>query len=592
MARLRSDVPVATAEAALSVLWSQLREYSIQARGVQRYHLEFRSGEQGLGGLQNQFSKPLWLLMAIAGVVALIVCSNLASLLLARASSRVHEMGVRLALGAGRGRLLRQLLTESLILAGLGGILGLALAWVAARALVEMASMGETWHLAMEMNWRVVGFTALASVTSALVFGLAPALIGTRLGLRTALETSQRSHSGGRSRATAVRFFLAGQIALSMMLVAGSFLLVRSFWNVAHQDFGYQPEGVLMARLTVDDGNVRQLFAVETHEAVYRRLRSIPGVQFSGLTGAGLLDTGIGIGGSDLATPERNVPQSAGTRWLAVSPGYTEAMQIPILKGRALNDADRRGSARVTVISETVARLLFGKSDPIGQRFSMGKIYEPQKALEVVGVMRDVRFATPREPLGPLMFLPLGQAPLATSPTVILRTAGDPTAFVEPLRKAVREAAPGLKIDKVDTLRATIQVHARRERLLAWLSGAFGGLALVLAAMGLYGVIAYTAELRTKEMGIRLALGADRSHVRWLLLRSILSLLGLGVVVGTGVAIGMGRFMESLLFELAPNDPATLVAAAGVLCAVGMLAGYLPARRAVKLDPMMALRED
>ena len=592
MARLRADVPLAQAHAQLSVLWDQLREFSMQTSEPTKYRLELLPGRQGRNILQTQFTRPLWLLMGIVGLVALIACSNLANLLLARATARTHEMGVRLALGAGRTRLLRQLLTESFALAALGGLVGLVLASFASNQLILLASAGETWQLSTSVDWRIAMFTLLVTLASVIIFGIAPAFAATRVGLNAALHTSRRSYTGGAHRSAATRVFVIAQVSLSLLLVAGASLLVRSFWKLTHQEFGYQTESLLMVTLRNNGASFDEFLAPAFSLNVARRAKEIPGVRNAAVSASGLLNSGFGIDPGRLSVPDRALPESAVARIVPVTPGYLETMGIAVVRGRSLTDDDRRGSPHVAVISETAARLMFGSADPIGQKFSQGDSYRPNRAFEVVGVMHDVRYASPREPFGGLIFAPLGQVFLGTPPTLAVRTVGDTGSIPAALEQSIREISPEVKIVRIEALRDVVQTQARRERLLAWLSGAFGGLALLLAAVGLYGVISYAAERRTQEMGIRLALGARAQQVRALLLREVGFLLATGLVLGGAATIVLARTLRSLLFDLAPQDPATLAFAAMVLSLVALAAGYFPARRAARLDPMIALRTE
>ena len=587
MARLRTDVPLAQAQAQLTVLWDQLREFSIRTREEMTYRLALLPGRQGLDTLQTQFTRPLWLLMGIVGLVALIACSNLANLLLARATARTQEMGVRLALGAGRTRLLRQLLTESFALATLGGGIGLALASLASHQLILLASAGERWQLSTGLDWRIAGFTLLVTFASAIIFGLAPAFAATRVGLNAALHTSRRTHTGGSSSHAATRAFVIAQVSLSLLLVAGASLLVRSFWKLTHQDFGYQTESVLMAPLRYNGGSFQEFVGPTLSLTVARRAKEIPGVRNAAVSASGLLSSGVRINPGPVSLPDR-----AAVRVVPATPGYLETMGISILRGRPLTDDDGPGSPRVAVISETAARLMFGSADPIGQKFSPVASYRPDLAFEVVGIMRDVRYADPREPFGGLAFAPVGQLNMSTPPTLVLRTAGDPASFAPAVEQLLREIAPKIKVARIEPIHDIVQTQARRERLLAWLSGAFGSLALFLAAVGLYGVISYAAERRTQEMGIRLALGARPQQVRALLLREVGFLLAIGLALGGAATIFLARTLRSLLFDLTPQDPATLAFATVLLSIIGFAAGYMPARRAARLDPMTALRTE
>lgn len=587
MARLRPGVSTQRAQAELNALWLAIEDLGIRMNGPRK--LEIRPGSHGLVTMTD-FQRPLWLLMGIVGVLLLIGCSNLANLLMARATARTHEIGVRLAIGAGRARVIRQLLTESMLLALIGGAVGLGLAAAGARLILNLAMAGQRWYLPTTIDWRIAGFTTLVSVGAVIVFGMVPAFAAT--GIPVALRSESRTHSASRFRQFATRGFVVAQIALSMLLVAGAALLLRSFWNLAHQDFGYDVESVLSASLTNRGDFSRDIFEPESQLRIAERVRQIPGVIAGGVSVSGLLDEGLGLGGMPIATESRLVPESAKIRMIAVSPGYMETMAIPLKLGRALAVTDRKNAPRVAVVSESAARAIFGKQNPIGQRIFSGKTFRADRSYEIVGVMRDIRYATPREDPGPLIFAPTGQFPGFSNPTVVVRVAGDPARFARALEDAAGEAAPTLKVFRMRTLREAINSHARRERLLAWLSGGFGALALILAAVGLYGVVAYAAEQRTTEMGIRLALGATQSHVRGLLLREVLWMLAAGLSIGAIAILGLGRLLDSLLFGLSSHDPLTLALALLVLSGITILAGYLPARRVASIDPSSTLRRE
>jgi predicted permease len=512
---------------------------------------------------------------------------------LARTSTaRTHEIGVRLALGAGRARLLRQLLTESFALAALGGGVGLILASLASRQLIALASAGEPWQLSTAVDWRIAGFTLVVTFASVVVFGLAPAFAATRVSLNAALHTSRRSQTGESSVHTATRAFAIAQVSLSLLLVAGALLLVRSFWKLTHQEFGYRTESLLMAPLINNGGSFQEIFAPTLSLTLARRAKEVPGVRNAAVSATGLLSSRVHILPGRVSLPDRALPESIAVRIVPATPGYLETMGIPIVRGRSLTDDDGPSTPRVAVISETAAHLMFGSADPLGQKFSSGAAYVPDRAFEVVGVMRDVRYDNLREPLGGLVFAPLGQTPLSTSPTLVVRTVGDSASFAPALEQLVREVAPKIKIARIESIHDLIQTEARRERLVAWLSGGFGFVALMLAAVGLYGVISYAAGRRTQEMGIRLALGARPGQVRALLLKEVAFVLAIGLALGGAATILLARMLGSLLFGLTPQDPTTIAFAAVLLSSVAFIAAYVPARRAGRLDPMSALRTE
>jgi predicted permease len=587
MARLRSDVPSEQAQAELSLLWDQLKEFSIRFRGVTQYRLELLPAYQGLGTLSSQFSRSLWLLMGIVTLLTLLASCNLANLLLARASARAREIGMRLAIGARRGRLIRQLLTESLVLSLFGGGLGLMLAAVTSNPLVKLVSLGENWRLSLHVDWRILGFTTSLSLAVAVIFGLIPALVATRVSLNTALQAHSHSHTGARSRSRAAKLFVVSQVALSFVLMTGALLLVRSFWNLTHQDFGLKPEGVLFAELDGDGTSFKELIDTEVRQTIYRRINEIPGVVSGAVIGVGILGRWSSVGESPVALPERVVP---GVKIVPVSPRYLETMEIPILRGRSITEDDRRNGTRVAVVNQSAARLIFGSDDPIGRTFASGTVFPSNFMFVVVGVMKDHRFGSPREPFGPLVYVPVVQMPAGGPPRLVLRTSTDPMQFVQPLQQSIREVAPSLKISHVSLVRDLVRNAARQERLLAWLSGAFGALAVLLASIGLYGVVAYSTQRRTQEIGIRLTLGARIGQIRRSVLQDTLSTVIIGVVAGLAATVVMSRYVQSILFELTANDPLTIATTSGVMLVVGIFAGYLPARRASRVDLVVALR--
>jgi len=578
MARLKPGVSIAQAQAALAALCTQLAPSA-------GYRVELASGSRGIAQLQTRFESPLLVLMAVVGTVLLIACCNLANLLLGRATARAQEIGVRLAIGAGRGRIIRQLLTESLLLSMLGAVAAVAVAGWGARALVTLASEEQGWRLALSVGWRVPAFIAAVAVAATCVFGVAPALAATRLDLNAALRGHSRGLTGGRMTG---KLLVVAQVSLALVLISGAALLTRSLWNLRHQDFGFHGDHVLTAQLPWEFSPRMMARYAALSQPLYDRVNALPGVRLAALSGFGPMGGDQHTGG--LSSAERPAEKSDNTRIVHVSPQYFETMGIPIAAGRGIGVDDRASAPKVAVLSETAARTIFGGANPIGRLVTQGNRFDAQSAVQVVGVARDVRFASPAEPFGFLVYLPMTQAP-APITSVILRTSGDPALAAGNLRAALHALDPDMAVGTIRALSATIDAQLSRERLMASLATCFGLLALVLTCVGVYGVISYAVERRTREIGIRLALGGTRAQVTGALMREVATLVGASVALGGTGAVLMTRAMRTMLFGFGPNDYGLLLVVGLVLAAVAATAGLVPARRAAGLDPMAALRE-
>ncbi|HJQ25494.1 MAG TPA: ABC transporter permease [Blastocatellia bacterium] len=555
-------------------------------------HIELEPGGAGYTDLRRQFKQPLLILLTITGLVLLVACANVANLLLARAAARQKEVAVRLALGAGRFRLIRQLLTEGVLLAVLGGALGLLFAQWGARLLLTYLPPQRTVGLALNPDARILGFTLTVSVLTGILFSLAPALQALRLDLVTALK-NQRGSRAGRSRLTLNKLLVVVQVALSLFLLIGAGLFVRSLQNLQNIDVGFDREN--LTQFVIDSGkdyNTAQ--RVNLYKQVLPRLEALPGVRSATLSNFSLLSGNriynpVAVPGYTPQTEE-----DADCNMLYVGPNFFETMGMRLLAGRdfAAQDERSKPSAQAplyAVISETMARHFFAGADPLGKRFTYAGGGLKDRPFEVVGVVSDAKYLTLREAMPKTFYVSYFQKPDGGI-TLQLRTAGEVRGLAESLQRLVQEIDLRLQITGLTTMTAIVDDSLMQERFIARLSGFFSLFALLLASVGLYGVMAYAVTRRTNELGIRMALGAQSGDVIRLVMRESLVLVLAGIAVGLAAALASSRFIASLLFGLTPNDPLTIGLAALLLIAVAALAGYLPARRATKIDPLAALR--
>jgi predicted permease len=527
--------------------------------------------------------------MGVVVLVLLIACVNLANLMLSRATARAHEFGVRLALGAGRRRLIRQVLTESLAISGIGVLAALPLASLGSRALVAWASPEDPWRLSLALDWRVLTFAGGIAVVATCLFGLVPALAAARVDLNASLQAGRRSASGGRFGAGVGRGLVVAQLAVSLVLLGGAALLGRSLWNLRHQDFGFQPEGAVLIDLPVEFSPAMMRRQGAIRQPLYERLNSLPGVRSAAVSGfgpMGPLQRTITI-----STPTRPARESDYTRLVHVSPRYFETMRIPLVAGRGITEEDRAGTPNTAVLSESAARALFGTTDPIGQRISGGRQFQANNSLLVVGVAHDLRFGNPREPFGFVVYRSFEQASAPVTAAVV-RPSGQVAAMVGALRAAIRETAPDVRVGSIRPLTDVVESKLGNDRVMAAIAVSFGALALALVGVGVSGVVSYAARRRTREIGIRLALGANRRSVSLMMLRDIARLGLVGAIAGIAGSAAVARALRGVLFAFAPLDYAVLLGAAVALLAVSAAGAWLPARRAARLDPMDALRQE
>ncbi len=594
--RLRPDVAPSQAQAELDMVHRQLLEEQLSAierptgnlrRFVQASHLELRPAASGIvSGIRHEYELPLKLLMWVAGIVLLVACANVANLLLARASGRRREIAVRLSLGAARGRIVRQLLTESFVLAAMGGALALFLAWWGSAVLVRMISTGDTpMPLDTHPDWRIFAFTSAVSLLTGLLFGLAPALRGTRIDPGPALKEGPRS--AGRSAHALDRLLVIAQVALSVVLIAGAGLFVRTLNKLWSVDVGYNRENILMFSVDAGLAGYPPERAAPVYREILRHLQSLPDVRSAAASIVRPVDDAFSLVDRVNEIDGRVTPESESIHvaWNAVSPGYFSTLGTPIVLGRDFTLRDNETASAVVMVNQTLAARAFPGRNPLGHQLG---------GATIVGVVKDALYEGAHDRDKPVLYRPQFQHGKEqeyrwgfVSFEVRYRSGA---GLLEQIRREVATVDRNLAIFRARTLQAQTEQSLLKERLLAMLSSFFAGLALLLACLGLYGLMAYAVVRRTAEIGIRLALGAQRPHVTWLVLRETLWLTLAGIACGVPLALWLARFARSLLFEITPADPAALIAAIALLLGVGALAGYIPIRRALRVDPMSALR--
>ena len=547
-------------------------------------------GAKGRSQLRTEFSSPLITLMAMVAVVLLIACVNVANLLMARASTQQQEVAVRLALGAGRFRLVRQRLTESLVLAGAGTLAGLLVASSATRLLIGMLpDEAGSSPLSASLDLRVVGFAIALAVVTAIGFGLWPALRATGPRASTLRPGTGRVLGGGR-QARLLRVLVVGQVALSLLLVAGAGLFARSLYNLRSINPGFVPDHLLQLRVDAALNGYAGPQALVLAGRLRQELTAIAGVTAASVATVPAMTNGFGFQTVRVQGYDPAAGEDMNSMINSVGPRYFATLGVPLLQGRDFSDTDVDGGQRVAIVNEMMANRFWKGENPIGRRFSRQS--ETGSEIEVVGVVRDSRFANLRDDVTMSYYIPLTQSgPLGGFTFYVKHRAAD-AAMAPALRQAVARVDPRLPVYDFRTMESQIAESMYIERLVSLLSALFGLLALGLAAVGLYGVMSHAVAQRRREIGIRMALGAERLSVLWQVLRQVLALAAAGVVLGLPAALGAVQLIESLLFGLAPRDPFTLAAAAAVLIGVAALAGYVPAIRAMRVDPVVALRDE
>jgi predicted permease len=559
-----------------------------QRRQIANLPIEVEPGARGFTELQREFSQPLAILMTVVTFVLLIACLNVANLLLARTTARRQEISMRLSLGAGRARLVRQLLTESVILAGAGGALGLALAMAGAQLLLRLVS-ADTQQIALrlEPDLRTLAFTAAVSILCGVTFGLVPALRATRRDLAHVLRDTPRSGSAGRSRSA--KGLVAVQVSVSLILLVGAGLFLRTLHNLHTEPLGYDPEGLVLVRVDPVSAGYRDASIGRVCVELMHRLAGLPGVRSVTFSENGLFSgtesmTRIRVDGgvNPSSDDERRV------NFDQVGPGYFTNVGIPLVLGRDFTEQDRAGAPGVAVVNEGLASIFFPNVNPVGHQILADDI-----RLDIVGVARDVKDHDVRDRPPRRMYVSYLQ-PIdgITTANFEVRAAGAAGGLVSALRGEIQRFDPTLPILSIRPGRELVEQRLFSERLIARLSTAFGALALLLACIGLYGVTSYGVARRTSEIGVRMALGATGRTVTTMILREIAAVVAIGAAAGTAAALALGRFVSDLIYGVNPADPVTYASAAVLLFGVALLSGCLPARRAARIDPVVALRHD
>lgn len=599
MGRLKTGVTSQQALASMSVLFSQSMTAGLNTPPKAQLlpQIEIAPASQGLNHLRKQFSKPLWVLMTLVGLVLLIACANVANLLLARATTRHREIAVRLALGAGRRRLVRQLLTESILLAAMGGVAGLVFAFWGTHILLALIAGGrEPVWLVVSPDLAILSFTAVLSLLTGILFGLAPALRATRVDLTPALKQNTgmvSAERGGRSKLS--RTLVVAQVAGCLLLLTAAGLFVRTLENLENQNLGFDKQSLLLFKIDAGQAGYKGARLRSFYQQLLARIQSLPGVRSASFSGDGLIGAGMEIRGISVEGYSSETGREDQSAWTnTVGPDFFKTTEIKVLLGRGIEASDTKNSPKVAVVNEVLARQIFGKANPVGHRFGFGRATNPADEYAIVGVVQNAKYEELRRPAPPTLYVPYRQISESGWPSVYfeVRTAGDPLTMVPTLRRIVSAMDDEVPLADVRTESEKIDQALMQERLFARLSSFFGGLALLLACLGLYGVVSYAVAQRTGEIGVRVALGAQRRDILGMFLRETATLVIVGIAIGLPLTLVSTRVVSSFLFGLKADDPITIATATALAVGVALFSGYWPARRAAKVDPMVALRHE
>ena len=607
--RLRPGVTATAAKAELDVLYRQVNEGELRdtfTDATESFSTRFREktlvlhpAARGLSDAREDFSTPLVMLMAMVGLVLLIACANVANLLLTRATTRQKEMAVRLALGAPRGRLIRQTLTEGFVLAGAGALVGVLLSiWLGDLLLSLLPSDSLSRSLVTTPDLRVGLFTLAIALLTAIGFGLAPALQSASVELNKTMREVGAATGGGIRQARVRKGLVMAQVTLSMLLVAGGGLFARSLYNLQHLNRGFDSGGLLSFSVEPSLSGYDQARVRQFADRLLDDVRRLPGVTSASLAEVAALTNNASRRTIEVQGYTPAARENMNALANKVAPDYFRTMRMPLLAGREFTERDSAGAPLVAVVNEAFARRFFGTESAVGRRFGWSAIDNPG-AIEIVGVVQDAFYSSVRQGArGPdetpiFAYAPFAQGERLSEMTVYVRSASDAlTALPDELRRTVRQADPSMPVYGLQAVDTTVEQSLFTERMLALLSAAFGLVATLLAAIGLYGVMAYTVSRRTREIGIRIALGANRQTVLWLVLREVAFITIAGIALAIPAVLALGGVVRSQLFGVSAADPWTLALASSVLAVVALVAGWLPARRAARVQPLLALRAE
>ncbi len=598
IARPKPGVSAGQAQARLKVLAPGVFEATVptgwkaeQQQDYRRRSFATLPAANGLSNIRKQYQQALMVLMAIVGVVLLIACANVANLLLARSTARQKEIAIRLALGSGRGRLMRQLLTESIVLSFAGAALGILFAQWGARLLARLLSIGGTSvFLDLSVDARVLAFTAGVSILTALIFGLAPAWRGTAVNPQAAMKANARGIIEG-SKFGIGKALVVAQVALSLVLVVGAGLMLSTFFRLETLDAGFDREHVLLVNVDLRNGNYPQARRGAAMREILEHLRAVPGVRSASASNMTPVSGNFWNENLEIEGYTSKGSEDTLVYFNEVSDRSFETWRTDLIAGRDFNTNDTPESPKVAIVNQTMAKKYFGGQNPIGKRYRAEEGAKMGPWTEIVGMVKDAKYGSLREDILPTAFMAASQDATPMWYTFEMRAAGPPTAVISATKSTIAQVNRDVSL-QFKTLALQVDESLARERLLATLSGFFGALALALAMIGLYGMMSYNVARRRNEIGIRMALGAQQSRVLRMVLREVAMLIGIGLAIGLSAAMGATRFIASFLYGTKANDPWTLALAAGVLSLVAALAAFLPARSASRLDPMNALRDE